>query len=63
MSDQKSMNELLNASGIKTVRTKEFKNGRNIVYLEFNGKRIVRPFASSCAEKCRNEFGVDIYGE
>lgn len=63
MSDPKSMNALLSDAEIKTVRTKEFKNGRNIVYLEYNGKRIVRPFASSCAEKCRTEFGVDIYGE
>ena len=54
-----TINEILSQAGIKTIRTNEINSaGRTTVYLEYNGKRTIRPSVHLIEEWCLEHFGV-----
>jgi hypothetical protein len=52
----KTLNEILKYAGIKTIRT----NLKSVVYLEYNGKKILRPNAERCYDKVLSEFNINL---
>lgn len=55
-----SMQARLNAAGIKTIYPEGNYCPVKDVQLEYNGKRIKRPYTESCVTDVKKAFGIDI---
>ena len=52
----KTLNEILLKAGVKTIRT----NSKNIVFLEYNNKKVLRPNADKCYYLVQKEFNINL---
>lgn len=59
VTNEMTINEILALAEIKTIRSSEINSsGRAVVYLEYNGKRTIRPSVHLIDEWCLEHFGV-----
>lgn len=53
----KTLNEILEHAGIKTIRP---ENKKHAIWLEYNGKRILRPNPDNCYADVLKHFEINL---
>lgn len=53
----KTLNEILKEAGIKTIYP---ENKKHSVWLEYNGKKIIRPNPERCYDMVLTHFGINL---